>query len=799
MYLCLLLLTFSCYSLQCTSRQHCLEQQLSEIQKANKDFNDAHEEVSSLLIPKNDFDFLTSYCPVKDKVEQLILNEDRSLQRPLAQHEIPLIFSKEVLERMGNLGAIGGGKTPTDLVVEPTRNKCDLLYLNWELPKDCGIISNFEVEFEEIFEDLASALGSDNHGLQYIQKEPRYQKVAGNELKVFVDFLCPGFKYKFRVRSSNIAGWGTWSEAVSGACKNFPLHIGYTKRIHRICIPFSAHYRITAQGAKAADGEFGNLKGGRGAIISATFSLKAGDILIVLCGGKSATNCSSGGGGGTFVALNEITLDNLLIAAGGGGGTRGLDGEDGNGMDASLDENGSDGRGFEHGAGGLNGEPGKDANSPEFRGPCWGFGGAGFLKNSTTASSFLKEGHGGQCGGFGGGGGIGSFGGGGGGGFSGGGGGRGGGGGGSYVHPTLATKVNRSLGNEGAGSIVIDKADVPYPDNSKPPVARGDSCTNSSGFGTLETPTLQSFSSQSSSSNGRTRYESQTSSTVAQPSSHPNSGEVTLDSSTNAVNPSSQHSSPGSTSTITTVESNSSGTLLTRDESTAILQPIHEVMVMMPQAKQGSQPEQPHLTSSVPIPHQEKNNAQNPKPVQEVAVVHMSTNVQGVLPPQPHFDQQANVQQLVSSYPYEQPRVAPHPSQLPAHYNSEPKASQPGIDQEHYRPDVTQGYPFHPSLSEPTLVANQLPLSIQQIQPPEVFPSGNPGVLPASTVFATQTVPSAQLQQPQFQHDMAHNRPVYSQFDPRQNQLPSSHLPSAVKDPHTPAASQNAVQNIPHQ
>ena len=747
-----------------------------------------------------------------EKVEQLILNENRSLQRPLAHHEIPLIISKELLERMGSLGAIGGGKTPIKLAVKPTWNKCDLLYLNWELPEDCGMISNFEIEIEQIYEDLASALGSDNHGLRYIQKEPRYQKVPGKELRVYADFLCPGFKYKYKVRSSNAAGWGTWSKAVSGACKNFPLHIGYTKRIHRICIPFSAHYRITAQGAKAADGETG--KGGRGAIISATFSLKAGDILIILCGGMSSANCSSGGGGGTFVARNEITLENLLIAAGGGGGTRGLDSEDGDGMDASLDENGSDGQGYEHGNGGLNGDPGKDASLPEFRGPCWGYGGAGFLKNSTTASSFLDEGHGGQCGGYGGGGAIGSFGGGGGGGFSGGGGGRGGGGGGSYVHPTLATNVKKSLGNEGAGSIVVEKADAPYPDDSKSYVTRVDSCVDSSGYGTLETPTLQSFSSQSSSTDNRGRYDSQTSST------HPSSGEVTLDSSTNVVNPSSQHSSPGSTATISTIGSNSTAvTLVERDESAvpnSNLQPIQEVMVRQLQGNYESTPvflehsQAPSTAYENPSPHQEKNNALpklNPKPVQEVAVVCMSANLQTpMLAPQPHYDQQApatNVQQMVQAYPYEQPRN-PHPSQLPVHYSSEPHGpvSQHGnVQEQHYRPDVKEDFPFHQSLSQPTLTANQPPI---QRQPPAVLLPERPGIPPASTVFATQAIPIGQLHQPQFQHDVAQTNPV---FDPRQNQLPLSHSQSAVKDmtsystvgSHNPASSHNALQNRPHQ
>lgn len=43
-----------------------------------------------------------------------------------------------------------------------------------------------------------------------------------------LDGLCPGATYKFRMRSENAAGWGMWSECVSGTFQDFPLEIGYT-------------------------------------------------------------------------------------------------------------------------------------------------------------------------------------------------------------------------------------------------------------------------------------------------------------------------------------------------------------------------------------------------------------------------------------------------------------------------------------------------------------------------------------------------------------------------------------------
>ena len=105
-----------------------------------------------------------------------------------------------------------------------------------------------------------------------------------------IDGLCPGARYKFRVRSENAAGWGVWSEYIDGTFQDFPLEIGYTGRsvlsltptlclwnvspvgeIVDISIPMDGTYVIQAKGAKAADGLMS--KGGCGADITASFFL----------------------------------------------------------------------------------------------------------------------------------------------------------------------------------------------------------------------------------------------------------------------------------------------------------------------------------------------------------------------------------------------------------------------------------------------------------------------------------------------------------------------------------------------
>ena len=52
-----------------------------------------------------------------------------------------------------------------------------------------------------------------------------------------------------------------WSKSITGHFKDFPCTIGYIARIVTIQIPSTVYYRITAKGAKAADGN--HFKGGR--------------------------------------------------------------------------------------------------------------------------------------------------------------------------------------------------------------------------------------------------------------------------------------------------------------------------------------------------------------------------------------------------------------------------------------------------------------------------------------------------------------------------------------------------------
>ena len=415
-----------------------------------------HQDLNDL--PKPDKELLLGFQDIGKKMEELLINEDHGLLCPVAHQVISFWVPQEILPEIRKLGAVGGGATVQNITYSAS-DRNNLMQLTWELPRGAEEVVQYQIEYEHLpNRSTASIRGSRIQTGNYGDMKPQSFEIPGNVFSSYVDDLCPGYMYRFRMRSASAAGWGMWSNPSVGTCENFPITVGYTKKIHRVKIPVSGHYRIEARGAKGKDGL--SCSGGSGAIIRATFPLKAGDTLTILTGGMSSLNaCDTGGGGGTFVVVNELSKDNLLIAAGGGGGTRGLDNRDENGCDASLDTWGTDGRGHEHGKGGKDGGPGEDAN--KFVGPCWGFGGAGFLENSTTAHSFLNGGAAGQYGGFGGGGATGQYGGGGGGGYSGGGGGRGGGGGGSYVRVD-GTDVEKQVGNDDHGNVRIEQVPPQY-------------------------------------------------------------------------------------------------------------------------------------------------------------------------------------------------------------------------------------------------------------------------------------------------------------------------------------------------
>ena len=383
---------------------------------------------------KDGKDFIEKYRHTCSNTFTLLNAENPALQRPVCEANIPIYIPDDFITNLCSVVSVAGGPDIIDFKIIMHNG---LLYLKWNVRHRLYQIREYEIEYQVV-------------PVAHNSEGPSSVVCNGYTLHHHMNGLCPGWTYTFRMRSAIFSGWGMWTSPLTKHFDDFPCTILYTKKIVQIKIPATGRYRITAKGAKAADGRYH--KGGRGAIISAVFTLKEGDILDILCGGKSdCQGYHSGGAGGTFVSVNTRELKGILVVAGGGGGTRGLDNEDVAGCDGNLEPHGTMAKAINCSEGGINGAPGNDAI---FAGPPWGYGGAGWQQSSTTAKSFVDGGDGGECGGFGGGGGVGMYGGGGGGGFSGGGGGRGGGGGGSYVRPD-GENVTKEIGNMDHGEVKI--------------------------------------------------------------------------------------------------------------------------------------------------------------------------------------------------------------------------------------------------------------------------------------------------------------------------------------------------------
>ena len=216
-------------------------------------------------------------------------------------------------------------------------------------------------------------------------------------------------------------------------------------------VPETGLYEIIAFGAQGGNGRNG--PGGRGAKISGTFSLTAGEILQIAVGRAGGDGDGGGGGGGSFVvALDGTPLGTPLVIAGGGGGG-------GLAQDPSITVPGQGGglTGPDGGGAGFGGAGGTGGHGGD--GGLCGGGGGGFLSPGGSNNAFFcgTTGAGGAFPGLAGGSPLGGFGGGGGARGAGGGGGYSGGGGSTVTSPGFG-------GGGGGGSYSADRDQIPVPD-----------------------------------------------------------------------------------------------------------------------------------------------------------------------------------------------------------------------------------------------------------------------------------------------------------------------------------------------
>lgn len=218
------------------------------------------------FLQMTDYNSLYQAGDILNRMRAQLVDEDLPLyQTAVTNGEIPVFLPPKMIDKIQNLGCIGGGKVPLRL---QTEIECGLLVLKWEqVESDC---QEYEIRYDPVNDTSTNPLAIGYPSSQH--DFPRYIKgISVTTSRKIVSGIIPNMKYCFRIRSLNIAGWGIWSAPVVGAMKGFPLEIGYTGEIVEIEIPTEGLYSITARGAKAADGNV--RKGGRGGIIEATFYL----------------------------------------------------------------------------------------------------------------------------------------------------------------------------------------------------------------------------------------------------------------------------------------------------------------------------------------------------------------------------------------------------------------------------------------------------------------------------------------------------------------------------------------------
>ncbi len=244
---------------------------------------------------------------------------------------------------------------------------------------------------------------------------------------------------------------------------------------------------ISIVGADGGNGD--NTNGGTGAMVTATFAVKANDVIRYIVGQSGAENngTSAGGGGSTGVLIN----DTIVMVAGAGAGGDNSAGPAANGLGGSDSINGLSGNGGGPGIGGFNGNGGGATTNTAAAGGGGGINSAGGSgdagggeQSDQTVSdlgqllSIAQGGAGNSSGsaggdGFTGGGGADEFYSGGGGGYSGGGGAGsngGAGGGGSFVSGT-AVISSITAGTDAASTQSDGSIQITYTQDSTAPSA----------------------------------------------------------------------------------------------------------------------------------------------------------------------------------------------------------------------------------------------------------------------------------------------------------------------------------------
>ncbi len=267
-----------CFSLQAHFQKKSLLEQQERLELAQGNADTAIVR-GNWLLQMTDYTHLQQAENTLARMRAQLMDEDLPLyQAAVTTGEIPVYLPLDLLNTIENLGCIGGGRVPNRLRTEIS---CGLLMLKWEQTAT-EAAEKYEIRYEPVEEnsDPVSMVTGDYSN--YKRNFPRsIDSIPASVSQKLISGIMPNQNYCFRIRSQNIAGWGIWSRPIVGAMPGFPLTIEYTREIIEVEIPSTSRYHITAQGAKAADGD--TKRGGLGGIIEATFQLEKSVVCVFVC------------------------------------------------------------------------------------------------------------------------------------------------------------------------------------------------------------------------------------------------------------------------------------------------------------------------------------------------------------------------------------------------------------------------------------------------------------------------------------------------------------------------------------
>ena len=147
----------------------------------------------------------------------LYLPYDPGLQRPVCEAKIFVYIPDSFIDYLHTVGSVGGGPDVINFEAQMYRG---LLQLKWNVCHQENKIKEYEIEHQVVPVSL------DSEG-------PSSIFCNGNTFQCYMSYLCPGYSYTFRIRSSIFSGWGRCTRPFTRRFDDFLCTISYINHTNK--------------------------------------------------------------------------------------------------------------------------------------------------------------------------------------------------------------------------------------------------------------------------------------------------------------------------------------------------------------------------------------------------------------------------------------------------------------------------------------------------------------------------------------------------------------------------------------